>query len=277
MEFNLNNLVSNRFDRHLLKRGREYDYVWCGLDIDIHRHEDFYELFILACGDFYHYHNGEERLITKNTVFFFKPGESHGLRRALPQNSHFSFFGTENFFKRFFEENFILQNAFKTKNYLSAELTDVEYDYIYRLANLLSGKENEYQKVSLLLYSIISILMLYDESSKEDTTNGYVLDCVEKMNDYTYLTTKIKDIYSYYPVAQCTLSKDFKAYTGMTLIQYQKKQKLAYAAQLLENTKCQITEIAEILEIDSFSHFLRIFKEEYGVSPKEYRKKKKKQ
>ena len=48
MEFNLNNLVSNRFDRHLLKRGREYDYVWCGLDIDIHRHEDFYELLSLV-------------------------------------------------------------------------------------------------------------------------------------------------------------------------------------------------------------------------------------
>lgn len=272
MEFNLANVVCNTFDEHLLKRGREYDYVWCGLDVDVHKHEDFYELFILACGDFYHYYDGEEKLISRNTVFFFKPGESHGLRRVLPQNSHFCFFGTENFFKRFFEENFILQDAFGQKRYLSAELTDVEYNYVYRLANLLSGKENEYQKVSLLLYSVISLLMLHDESNQKKTKNEYVMDLVEKMNDYTYLTTKMKDIYSYYPIAQCTLSKEFKAYTGMSPVQYQKKQKLAYATQLLKNTECQITEIAEILKFDSFSHFLHIFKEEYKVSPKEYRK-----
>ena len=100
MESNETICTVSHYDEHLLKIGREYDYVWCGLDIDMHRHEDFYELFVLACGDFYHTHNGEEKLISRNTIFFFKPGESHGLRRALPGNSHFCFFGTENFFAR---------------------------------------------------------------------------------------------------------------------------------------------------------------------------------
>ena len=78
--------------------------------------------------------------------------------------------------------------------------------------------------------------------------------------------------YGQYPVAKCKLIKEFKEYTGMTIIQYQQKQKLAYAAQLLANADYQITRIAEIVGFDSLSHFLRIFKEEYTMTPKEYRK-----
>lgn len=77
---------------------------------------------------------------------------------------------------------------------------------------------------------------------------------------------------SAYPIARCTLIKEFKEYTGMTIVQYQRKQKMTYAAQLLIDSDYQITEIADILEFDSFSHFLRVFKEQYGETPKEYRK-----
>ena len=38
------------------------------------------------------------------------------------------------------------------------------------------------------------------------------------------------------------------------------------------NSDYQITQIAEILGFESLSHFLRIFKEEYRMTPKEYRK-----
>lgn len=272
MRFHLEQRSVNHFEDHVLRRGNEYDYVWCAADVDVHTHEDFYEIFILAGGDYYHYHNGEERRISRNTVFFFKPGESHGLVKATPQSVHFSFFAKESFFRRFFEENYFLRNAFGGESYLSCRLNDAEYAYIYRLANLLIRQDNEYHKVSLFLYNVISLLIMYNETQKGETENVHVLDLVARLNDYTYLTTKIQDIYGQYPVAKCRLIKEFKDYTGMTIVQYQKKQKLAYGAQLLANSDYQITQIAEILGFESLSHFLRIFKEEYGITPKEYRK-----
>ena len=114
--------------------------------------------------------------------------------------------------------------------------------------------------------------MMRNETGPDEMKNDYVVDLVTKLNNYTYLTTKIQEIYGQYPVAKCKLIKEFKEYTGMTIVQYQKKQKLAYAAQLLANSDYQITQIAEILGFDSLSHFLRIFKEEYRMTPKEYRK-----
>ncbi len=272
MRFNLERCAKNHFEDHALRQEKDYDYVWCAADVDIHTHDDFYELFILAVGDFYHYHNGEEKRIGRNTVYFFKPGESHGIIRATPQSVHFSFFAKASFFQRFFEENAFLRNAFGRKGCISCRLTDVEYAYIYKLANQLIHQDDEYQRVSLLLYNVITLLMLRNETGPKEAKNDYVVDLVTKLNSYTYLTTKIQEIYGRYPVAKCKLIKDFKEYTGMTIVQYQKKQKLAYAAQLLANSDHQITQIAEIVGFDSFSHFLRIFKEEYRMTPKEYRK-----
>lgn len=272
MRFHNDRCARNHFEDHVLRQENDYDYVWCAADVDIHSHEDFYELFILAGGDFYHYYNGEERRIGRNTVYFFKPGQSHGIIRATPQSVHFSFFAKASFFQRFFEENPLLRNAFGRKSCLSCRLTDVEYAYIYKLANALVRQDDEHQKVSLFLYNVITLLMTKNETAPKEAKNDYVVDLVTKLNNYTYLTTRVQEIYGYYPVAKCKLIKEFKEYTGMTIVQYQKKQKLSYAAQLLANSDFQVTQIAELVGFESFSHFLRIFKEEYRMTPKEYRK-----
>ncbi len=264
--------VQHYFEDHVLRSGNQYDYVWCAIDVDVHNHGDFYELMIPAGGSYYHYHNGETKEISKNTIFLFKPGESHGLEKSSPQSVHFSFFAKKEFMEHFFEEYSVFRRMLYRDNYLSCELSDVEYEYIHKLAISLTYQENEYQQVSLLLYNVLSLLSLYNEKGSTDSKNEYVLDLIGKMNNYTYLTTKISDIYSSYPIARTTLIKEFKESTGMTIVQYQRKQKMAYAAQLLVSSDYQVTKIADILEFDSFSHFLRVFKEHYGETPKEYRK-----
>ncbi len=272
MRFNPEHIAKNHFEDHVQHHGQNYDYVWCRVDVDVHSHEDFYELFILAGGDYYHFHDGREERISRNTIYFFAPGENHGLYKASPQSVHFSFFAKPSFFRRFFEENPLLQSKLGSLNCCSCELTDVEYDYIYKLANLLIHQDDEYQKVSLFLYNVLSLMILHNGKDSIEEKKDFVLDLVEKLNNYTYLTTKVHDIYSQYPVARSTLIRRFKDYTGMTIVQYQKNQKLTYASQLLVNSDCQVTEIAGILEFDSLSHFLRIFKEQYGMTPKEYRR-----
>ena len=272
MRFHPEHILKYYYKDHAMRSGKDYDYVWCAADVDVHSHEDFYEILFLAGSDAYHYHDGNEGRISQNTVFFFMPGEKHGIYKAEPEGIHFSFFAKPSFFNRFFEENSFLRNVFGNERYCSCELTRVEYEYIYRLVNLLVHQEGEYQKISLFLYNLLSLFILHNETRQASKEQNFVIDLVENLNNYTYLTTKISDIYSKYPIAQCTLIKKFKEYTGVTIAQYQRRQKLVYAAQLLISSDYQITEIAEILKFESLSHFLRIFKEQYAMTPKEYRK-----
>ena len=251
---------------------KEYDYLWFNEDSNMHLHEDFYELFFLAGGTATHYYNGKEQELGKNWVFFFKPGEFHQLYTKPYQSFHFSFIAKEKFLNKFFHDHPVIKDAFENKNCLSYEMTDVEFEYIYRLANNLTHKIDEYEEVSLFLYNIISLLKKNNGTKQEVIQNNFVLDLVGKFNNYKYLTCRIEEIYKNYPIARCTLIKEFKQYTGMTLVQYQRKVKLVYASQLLINSGYTVIEIAEKLKFDSLSHFLRIFKQEYGMTPKQYRK-----
>lgn len=140
--------VLHYFEDHVLRSGNHYDYVWCGIDVDVHEHGDFYELMIPAGGSYYHYHNGKVNEISKNTIFLFKPGEKHGLEKASAQSVHFSFFAKSDFMERFFEEHSVFKGIFYRDTYLSCELTDVEHEYIYKLAMSLTYQQNEYQRIS---------------------------------------------------------------------------------------------------------------------------------
>gem|GEM_PF-476727 len=73
-------------------------------------------------------------------------------------------------------------------------------------------------------------------------------------------------------VSRAQLFRKVKALTGLTPNNFIKAIRLKYAAQLLDNDKFQITEIAFLSGFSEASYFSRCFKENFGCSPKEYKK-----
>lgn len=67
------------------------------------------------------------------------------------------------------------------------------------------------------------------------------------------------------------LGKIVKKYTGKNLFQYRLTFTMEAAADLLKNTNLSISEIAARLLFSNRAHFYKLFKEYYGVTPKEYR------
>ncbi|MGG1550143.1 AraC family transcriptional regulator [Paenibacillus ferrarius] len=68
------------------------------------------------------------------------------------------------------------------------------------------------------------------------------------------------------------LSRLFKQSAGVTFIEYVTKRKLEAAAKLLVENNHSVNEIAAMLGYQSTNHFIRIFKEKYGQTPKQYQK-----
>lgn len=64
----------------------------------------------------------------------------------------------------------------------------------------------------------------------------------------------------------------FKAETGMTPAQHLKSLRMERAKELLEGTFLNVKQIMFQVGIDDKSHFARIFRQKYGLSPAEYRK-----
>lgn len=70
------------------------------------------------------------------------------------------------------------------------------------------------------------------------------------------------------------LMRKFKAYTGYTLHQYIVQKRLMYAKALMTEG-LRLTDVCQSAGFNDYSGFVRAFKKEFGISPREYLKVKK--
>ena len=68
------------------------------------------------------------------------------------------------------------------------------------------------------------------------------------------------------------LSRYFKTYMGINIVQYIRSMRIFYAKSLLQSSDMSIAEVAEMVGIKSASHFSKIFENEVGESPSKFRK-----
>ena len=68
------------------------------------------------------------------------------------------------------------------------------------------------------------------------------------------------------------LSTLFKAETGITFSQYLRSLRVRKASELLRDTNLKIYQVAEQVGYSDTASFYRVFKEELGVSPAQYKK-----
>ena len=68
------------------------------------------------------------------------------------------------------------------------------------------------------------------------------------------------------------LSRRFKAVMGISFSEYLKRKRIEQSLQLLANTDKKVIEIAQICGYSDMKFFNRIFKEQTGATPREFRK-----
>ena len=76
---------------------------------------------------------------------------------------------------------------------------------------------------------------------------------------------------------RATLCRDFKKSTGKTLVEFVNSKKFETAKYKILSSSDTFTKIAEELNFESIHYFTRFFKKMSGMTPKDYRKKGRKQ
>lgn len=88
-----------------------------------------------------------------------------------------------------------------------------------------------------------------------------------------YQSASLNDFCQKYNQPSYYISRLMKRFSPYTFTKYLQKRRLAQAVYLLTETTMAIESIITQVGYENSSHFYRLFKEEYGINPKEYRKK----
>ena len=101
-----------------------------------------------------------------------------------------------------------------------------------------------------------------------------IFKCIQYIANHINTDISVEKIANELNMDRSTLSKKFKRELGFNISSYIMRRKLEEAKSLLSYTDKTISEISEYLCFSTQSYFQNVFKKKYGLTPKEFRKKK---
>ena len=147
------------------------------------------------------------------------------------------------------------------------------------LKKLFRSKENKNEFAdSIYIKSMLSIVVvlilrscIYAEPKQKIKRNTPFLidDIFAYINNHITEEISLDCLEREFYVSKFHISREFKKLTGTTLHQYIVKAKLDLCKKLIEEGK-SITDIAQICNLGSYNNLFRVFKKEFGITPKEY-------
>ena len=170
-----------------------------------------------------------------------------------------------------------LYEEYGYKDHLSILKTDIRIQRLWMELYEASRPDK-----GLILINILKILYLLTNSARSIPANNSYLtrDQVNLAKEVQHILTE--DVSKHIPMreialrlntSESSLKNYFSAMFGMSVSEYMKKERLKKASALLTQTRLPISDIAVSCGFSNQGRFAKVFKEEYGVSPLEYRRK----
>jgi AraC-like DNA-binding protein len=238
---------------------------------DYHQHKDFYEISLVTQGTSPHFYEGKAENIESGTLLFYDMGTIHQIGGHSSESMHFTLCLSKAYFHILAQLFHVDISFLNEKKFLKCKLAETTFQYMFMLANTITSEPTDSLFCKLFFYNAFSLLMIQETKPLLTQESDYIDDIIKNINNYSYLTLSIQDIYKHYPYSVPTIIKKFKERTGTTVIRYQTNVRLDCAAQQLRETNHSIEYIITQLDFQSTGHFYNIFKKRYGMTPQAYR------
>lgn len=287
------------FVDHTLDRMTDFDScsIWKTPAVDVsfsfinfdypvlHIHKDFCEILFVYSGEVVNYVNDESVIMKAGDCCFIRKSDGHKIAFTTDTGRNLiavNFIMRDRYFDRvkyaFGESQSVLleeDNGMKLFH-----LDNVTSASIFNQLLLMQTPDNVYveknefscKKIILELISEYVGQKLNYTSSK--TVPAWLSDMLFKMQDRANIDKSPNDFIKEVPYSYSYVAREFKKYMGFSAMKYLTSIKLNYAKELLQNTDLTTMEISLAIGLESLSHFNHVFKDHFGETPSEVRKKK---
>lgn len=253
-------------------------YFYNSPTVTPHRHADFYEIFIITKGAVSHTFNGKKTIMNKRDFCIVRPGDTHGFTVCEGESSaqHLNIRITSSEILKQCNE---IDNTFfeyiSNLDMPSKHLSKQEHSQIdFWVNKLISSYDNS--KKNFFLSTIVRLFLSLFYTNVNIMNNSYpewLNTLLLKLNNIEFIDKSAKDVYELAHYSSNFTIKAFKEYLGVTPTVYLNKLKLNYACNLLTNTDYSILYISNAIGFSSLSYFISFFKNTYGITPSQFRKK----
>lgn len=238
-----------------------------------HTHKDFYEFALIAGGSFVHFYEGKETELHVGDLLYVCPGTYHALHGVDEDSMHYVFVVQKDWFLTILEKQNVDAELFLKTPLLRRIISHQQSNYISYLAGAIAGRvvpDNGLQIAEQLLATLLFAFGQEINAQSHFGVHRYVNHLIWKLDTYQLLCEHITDIYEGVPMSQTALINCFKRITGKTIVEYRHDKRMEYAAHLLLADNYQVAVVANLVGISCLSYFSALFKERYGMTPKQY-------
>ena len=236
----------------------------------VYHSHDFYEIAVILSGDCHQLINGKERAMKKNDVSILRPGDAHCFTEQSRETEVISLSVKK-------EELELISGIYDTA--LMQNLNQENEAPIFSLPDTSFFDEyssdlpiTEYALKLCLSY----ILKAYADSvrfeDKEQSLPRELGYAISRMKNAENLARGIPCLSELSHYSQSHLSRLIKRHFGMTPKQYINELRLTFAYNEIILTDKAPKLISESVGFSSFSHFNKIFKERFLITPTALRK-----
>lgn len=108
---------------------------------------------------------------------------------------------------------------------------------------------------------------------KDDAFMRSIVEIINKNMDNSEFS--VEDLQDELKIGKWNLTSKVKALVGLTPMEFIRETRLSHAADLIDNSDYNMTQITYMIGMSDSRYFSRCFKQKYGVTPTEYKNRKK--
>lgn len=242
----------------------------------IHTHQ-FYEIFWVQWGKGIHHVNGHSYELSPKDLVLMRPQDKHFFSTQSEQgfdmvNIAFYSSSVTHLQRRYFknENDFWGGNSSLPAKFI---LTSTQLDWLESSRLELFNGPKTLFKIEHFLLGLFNQLDSYVHPSSELTPN-WIRKLIEQINSSEGLHETPKSLAAQGGVSLEHLSRAFKKWFGKKPTEFLIERRIKHAADQLLTSNQDILKICYDSGFNNLSHFYRLFKQHFGITPHQYRRSK---
>lgn len=259
------------------------------VEFEEHRH-DYIELVYVYDGELKQTINGKEVNINEGEICILNLNAEHSIKPAGENDIAINIIMTGAFFDSIFM-SFLSENDIMSRFIINAIYNKKEHnDYL-----IFTSSCNEFIQIIIkrllceyfdrgvgfdaalhgyMLLLFTELLRVYNAGMGPSRIQDMNKTIINELKNYLYKNYKYADLKTtseFFHFNPDYLSKIIKNYTGQSFTGFLQQIRMKESCNLLRNSDLSIEEIMEMVGYNNLSHFYKLFKKSFNVTPLEYR------